>query len=918
MKTHRQSARVAVSLLVMLAWCGVAAPQTPVVKDDAGMFSAAAVSKASQAVRDIKSQFNKDLSIETFKAIPPSKVADFKKANEKQKQKLYDDWAIFRAKTLKIDGVYVHIVKTPGHLEGLVNPATLKQAFTLADRDKLRELWLARLKAGEFDKGLEDSIALVRDRLEKNLGPVVSAPVANTVRDDAGLFTQAALGRAMATLKSINDKWKIPVTVETFASPPPAVKAAAKSDSAKAYADWLRDRQRDSKADGIHVLLCKDPKLIRIGIGPQTEKKAFTAEDRKLVFKLIADKFSSKDFDAGLEGALSLVRTPVDKNLTPPNTPALVLNAVTDHARLFTPGVVDRLNKQIKELTGKNKMDLTIETFAAPPPELSGRPEAAWPMVRTATAKSKGIYIAIINGRPHVSAVDSDAISAADRDKIGAILKANQRDKALEESITFVADTLAAVPIRDDGGFFSADALAKGNAAIRNLRQRYHRDVIVETYQTVPADLAAGVDLKDSAAKQKLFQSWARDRLKASGRDAVLVLICKDPTMLEVEASPDNKWFGKADVVALRDGFLNDLKKRKFDEALADGLTVVAARLEGQPIAKVEPQPKKNVTDPAQAKVDGSKTEVKGTAAVKGRTEFNPMWIVYGAGGLLVLIVLIAMLRGKSRDPGPQAAYQQQPYPAPQAYQQQQPYPQQQPPRPQQPYGGRPANYPQGQPQGNYQQGYPQGGYPPQQPQPQAPAQGGGGGGGFVAGMLGGAAGAVAGNILYDKFARGGGQQAGAAPQPPAGGRPPASSYDSGTPASDHGKMPGGANDPGYVASGGDWSSQQEATGGGGSAGGDWGEQPAPAQDVGGGDWGDQPQEAPRQDAGGGDWGSSDPAPQDTGAGGDWGGGGDSGGGDAGGGDWGGGGDSGGGDSGGGDWGGGGDSGGGDAGGGDY
>ncbi len=82
---------------------------------------------------------------------------------------------------------------------------------------------------------------------------------------------------------------------------------------------------------------------------------------------------------------------------------------------------------------------------------------------------------------------------------------------------------------------------------------------------------------------------------------------------------------------------------------------MVAARLEGRPIAKIDPiqPPKKAETDPVQAKVDPRKTDVKGAVTEKGKTEFNPMWIVYGAGGLLLLIILISMMRGKSRGPAP-------------------------------------------------------------------------------------------------------------------------------------------------------------------------------------------------------------------------------------------------------------------------
>src|SRR5215469_6823444 len=62
--------------------------------------------------------------------------------------------------------------------------------------------------------------------------------------------------------------------------------------------------------------------------------------------------------------------------------------------------------------------------------------------------------------------------------------------------------------IKDDGKFFSADAVAKANQKIKKIAQDYNKDLLIETFPEIPADLKK--DYKEEN-KREFFEKWARD-----------------------------------------------------------------------------------------------------------------------------------------------------------------------------------------------------------------------------------------------------------------------------------------------------------------------------------------------------------------------------------------------------------------------
>ena len=143
---------------------------TPQVKDEAKFFSAEAVQKADRLIREIKDRHGKDLLIETFPTVPDDRAEKVKHMDRSERGRFFEEWARERARQEGVNGVYVLICKEPGHVQVEVGNETRQRAFTVEDRDRLRDILVKAFKAKEYDQGLLDGVEYVRDTVQKNLG----------------------------------------------------------------------------------------------------------------------------------------------------------------------------------------------------------------------------------------------------------------------------------------------------------------------------------------------------------------------------------------------------------------------------------------------------------------------------------------------------------------------------------------------------------------------------------------------------------------------------------------------------------------------------------------------------------------------------------------------------------------------------
>jgi uncharacterized membrane protein YgcG len=699
------------------------------------------------------------------------------------------------------------------------------------------------------------------------------------VVDNAGFFSNDAVAKARKALGDINTQSKLEIRFETFKQVPADRQADYKKRGNAALADWARARARESKSD-IYVNVCKQPRQLEVVTGGKSASEVFSDSDRKQLRDLLVARFKASEFDRGLAEGIQFIQARLGPARTVPVPPA-ALNAITDHAGVFSQAAIHQANEKMRALKKQYGMDVVIETFPSPGDSIrkqvqAASPEArkklflAWVRERARVARADGIYILICRNPEHIEVATSAAARKffpdTERDNLARLLveplKFGQNDSALQACMHFIEETASRITtanfIQDGAKFFSERAREEAAAALQQFWREFHKDVRISTFPSVPPDRARGVDLNDRIAGAKFFAKWAESLRKDHGPDGLTILIFKQPLKIQASIGPEMmaRAFKKTDRDLLESKLMSRFGEENYDKGLAEALVFIQETV------------RRNLTQGATL------TEKISKAAEQVKQEFNWMWIVYGLVALIGLWIFVGILRalfGRRSQPqyyppsqGPPPAYGQG--------------------RP--PMGGQP--HPPAPPAGYGP------GYGPGYQQPPA----GGGGGGFLSSMLGGMFGGMAGAWIYDKLS---GRSAAA----PAPNRPP---HEQQLPAADTAQpqnvMPA---DTGYSSAGGDFGADEGKEPEFTSSGADYG---SDAADTGGGDfgepersatWDDSAKEAADEnfdagsegfveeaDTSGGDFGAPDDGSSDFGSsggdfGGDSGGGGDFGGGDAGG-----------------------------------
>jgi uncharacterized membrane protein YgcG len=131
--------------------------------------------------------------------------------------------------------------------------------------------------------------------------------------------------------------------------------------------------------------------------------------------------------------------------------------------------------------------------------------------------------------------------------------------------------------VRDDAGFFSQQAVDQANQSIREMKQQTGRDLMIETFPTIPQE-RQGEYRPDNAAP--FFRRWAQARGTAAHVKGVYILINRTPAYLEIAQADQVKQreFTEADSRELRDQMLPMMKQKQFDQALSTAVDFVSSR----------------------------------------------------------------------------------------------------------------------------------------------------------------------------------------------------------------------------------------------------------------------------------------------------------------------------------------------------
>ncbi len=160
------------------------------------------------------------------------------------------------------------------------------------------------------------------------------------------------------------------------------------------------------------------------------------------------------------------------------------------------------------------------------------------------------------------------------------------RFAVLVAALLIVIGRAAAVApeIRDGGKFFGEEAVKKGNETIREIYKKYGKDVLIETFATVPpADIDKFKDMTNDE-KKAYFRKWAIQRHDLAVVQGVYILVCKQPTKLEVLISPKTKaTFDSKAYRHLMELLINNFKEKRqeaFDKGLMAAVTFIKETFE--------------------------------------------------------------------------------------------------------------------------------------------------------------------------------------------------------------------------------------------------------------------------------------------------------------------------------------------------
>src|SRR5215208_1412544 len=140
--------------------------------------------------------------------------------------------------------------------------------------------------------------------------------------------------------------------------------------------------------------------------------------------------------------------------------------------------------------------------------------------------------------------------------------------------IVRLPDGSALAEVKDETAMFSSSAIQQADQDTRQIKQKYGKEMLVEVFAEIPADLRSQYS---PDRKNQFFAQWMTRRsqeLKVSG---IYVLICRNPSHLQVDAGRDTKQraFTAQNVGQLKNVLVTRFRDKKYDEGLSEAVNYV-------------------------------------------------------------------------------------------------------------------------------------------------------------------------------------------------------------------------------------------------------------------------------------------------------------------------------------------------------
>src|SRR2546421_689246 len=104
--------------------------------------------------------------------------------------------------------------------------------------------------------------------------------------------------------------------VEVFAEVPAELRSQYSPDKKdQFFAQWVDRRMQEVKANGVYVLICRNPSHLHVNAGNDTKQRAFTQQNIEQLRNILLSRLQNKQYDQGLTEAVNYVDRTFAANL---------------------------------------------------------------------------------------------------------------------------------------------------------------------------------------------------------------------------------------------------------------------------------------------------------------------------------------------------------------------------------------------------------------------------------------------------------------------------------------------------------------------------------------------------------------------------------------------------------------------------
>src|SRR5262249_35718562 len=117
-------------------------------------------------------------------------------------------------------------------------------------------------------------------------------------------------------------------------------------------------------------------------------------------------------------------------------------------------------------------------------------------------------------------------------------------------AVSFLSTRVVRAQVEDTAGLFKPETVQEANARIERIHKQAGKQVAVFTVKEIPEERKKGRNVEgafaDAEERRKMFDEWARERMRERRIEGVHILICQNPRHIEITVSEDTEpLFGK-------------------------------------------------------------------------------------------------------------------------------------------------------------------------------------------------------------------------------------------------------------------------------------------------------------------------------------------------------------------------------------